>query len=77
MSTTRGTPALEVDRLVVRMGAHQILNEVSVQVPERGVVTVLGANGVGKTTLMRTISGIYHAAGGSVTFAGQAINPHD
>ena len=66
-------PALQVDRLVVRMGAQQILNEVSVQVPERGVVTVLGANGVGKTTLMRTISGIYHAASGSVTFAGQAI----
>ena len=73
MNTARGTPALEVDRLVVRMGAQQILNEVSVQVPERGVVTVLGANGVGKTTLMRTISGIYHAVGGSVTFAGQPI----
>ena len=73
MNTARGTPALEVDRLVVRMGAQQILNEVSVQVPERGVVTVLGANGVGKTTLMRTISGVYHAAGGSVTFAGQPI----
>ena len=42
MSTARGTPALEVDRLVVRMGAQQILNEVSVQVPERSVVTVLG-----------------------------------
>lgn len=66
-------PALQVERLMVRMGAQQILNEVSVQVPERSVVTVLGANGVGKTTLMRTISGIYHAAGGSVTFAGQAI----
>jgi len=77
MNTAHGTPALQVDRLVVRMGAQQILNEVSLQVPQRGVVTVLGANGVGKTTLMRTISGIYHgiyhAAGGSVTFAGQAI----
>jgi branched-chain amino acid transport system ATP-binding protein len=73
MNTATGTPALQVDRLVVRMGAQQILHEVSVQVPVRGVVTVLGANGVGKTTLMRTISGIYHAAGGSVTLAGQAI----
>ena len=68
-----GPPALQVDRLVVRMGAQQILNDVSLQVPERGVVTVLGANGVGKTTLMRTVSGIYHAFSGSVTFAGQAI----
>ena len=70
---TTPTPALVVDRLVVRMGVQQILNEVSVQVPDKGVVTVLGANGVGKTTLMRTISGVYHAAGGSVTFAGQPI----
>jgi branched-chain amino acid transport system ATP-binding protein len=73
MNTAPGTPALEVDRLVVRMGAQQILNEVSVQVPDQGVVTVLGANGVGKTTLMRTISGVYHATSGSVTFAGQSI----
>jgi len=73
MNTAPGTPALEVDRLVVRMGAQQILNEVSVQVPDQGVVTVLGANGVGKTTLMRTISGVYHATSGSVTFAGQPI----
>jgi branched-chain amino acid transport system ATP-binding protein len=65
--------ALQVDRLVVRMGGQQILSEVSLQVPERGVVTVLGANGVGKTTLMRTISGIYHATGGSITFGDQAI----
>jgi branched-chain amino acid transport system ATP-binding protein len=73
MNSAPGTPALEVDRLVVRMGAQQILNEVSVQVPDQGVVTVLGANGVGKTTLMRTISGVYHATSGSVTFAGQPI----
>ena len=65
--------ALKVDRLVVRMGGQQILSEVSLQVPECGVVTVLGANGVGKTTLMRSISGIYHASSGSVVFAGQAI----
>ncbi len=70
---TSTTPALVVDRLVVRMGVQQILNEVSVQVPDKGVVTVLGANGVGKTTLMRTISGVYHASGGSISFAGQAI----
>jgi len=73
MSSPSATPALQVDRLVVRMGVQQILNEVSVRVPHKGVVTVLGANGVGKTTLMRTISGVYHATSGSITFAGQAI----
>ena len=67
------TAALEVDKLVVRMGVQQILNEVSVSVPERGIVTVLGANGVGKTTLMRAVSGIYRAASGRVVFRGQDI----
>ena len=65
--------ALSVERLVVSMGAQQILHEVSVTVPERGIVTVLGANGVGKTTLMRTISGVYRASSGRVVFHGQDI----
>jgi branched-chain amino acid transport system ATP-binding protein len=65
--------ALKVDGLVVRMGAQQILGGVSLVVPERGVVTVLGANGVGKTTLMRTISGVYRASAGSIALAGEPI----
>jgi branched-chain amino acid transport system ATP-binding protein len=65
--------ALQVESLVVCMGGQQILNEVSLTVPERGVVTVLGANGVGKTTLMRTLSGIYRASSGSIALAGEAI----
>jgi len=42
-------------------------------VPERGIVTVLGANGVGKTTLMRTISGLYRPSAGEIRFAGEPI----
>jgi branched-chain amino acid transport system ATP-binding protein len=70
-----GTTGLElqVQGLQVRMGGQQILHDVSLVVPERGVVTVLGANGVGKTTMMRTVSGIYRPSAGSITFAGQAI----
>ena len=71
--STASTMALRVDGLDVRMAGQQILKGVSIEVPERGVVTVLGANGVGKTTLMRTISGIYQASAGSITFAGEAI----
>lgn len=73
MSPATDTPALKVDDLVVRMGAQQILGGVSLTVPERGIVTVLGANGVGKTTLMRTISGLYRASAGRITFAGESI----
>jgi len=71
--STASAMALRVEGLDVRMAGQQILKGVSVDVPECGVVTVLGANGVGKTTLMRTISGIYHASAGSITFGGEAI----
>ena len=72
-------PLLAVDRIAVRMGLQQILDGVSLTVPERGIVTVLGANGVGKTTLMRAISGIYRIAEGTIRFAGEEIGnrpPH-
>ncbi len=64
---------LEVESLVVRMGQQTILSGVSLVVPEGGVVSVLGSNGVGKTTLMRAISGVYRAASGSVRFLGEDI----
>jgi branched-chain amino acid transport system ATP-binding protein len=64
---------LEVESLVVRMGQQTILSGVSLVVPEGGIVSVLGSNGVGKTTLMRAISGIYRAASGSVRFLGDDI----
>jgi branched-chain amino acid transport system ATP-binding protein len=64
---------LEVESLVVRMGQQTILSGVSLAVTEGGIVSVLGSNGVGKTTLMRAISGIYRAASGSVRFLGQDI----
>ena len=64
---------LEVESLVVRMGQQTILSEISLVVPEGGIVSVLGSNGVGKTTLMRAISGIYRAASGSVRFLGEDI----
>ena len=72
-SPSAPAPILQVQALSVRMGLQQILSDVSLQVPERGIVTVLGANGVGKTTLMRTVSGIYRASAGQVHFAGEAI----
>lgn len=66
-------PLLEAKDLQVRIGLQQILFGVSVKVEESGIVAVLGSNGVGKTTLMRAISGMYKVFGGSVSFAGQEI----
>jgi branched-chain amino acid transport system ATP-binding protein len=65
--------ALEVQGLRLRLGATEILRGVELVVPPRGIVCVLGANGVGKTTLMRTLSGIYRPAAGSIRLFGAEI----
>lgn len=55
------------------MGQQAILRGLDLEVGERAIVSVLGANGVGKTTLMRTIAGIYSAASGHIVFQGRDI----
>lgn len=64
---------LAVRGLLVRMGALEILRGVDLDLGPGEIVTVLGSNGVGKTTLMRAISGVYRPAGGSIRFAGEEI----
>lgn len=64
---------LEVRDLVVRMGAQTILHGISLDVPAGGIVTVLGSNGVGKTTLMRALSGVYRATSGTIRLLGEDI----
>ena len=64
---------LRVQDVDVRMGAHQILRGVTLDVRDTAVVAVIGSNGVGKTSLMRAISGIYRCAAGDITFAGAQI----
>ncbi|QFG22210.1 ABC transporter ATP-binding protein [Actinomadura sp. WMMB 499] len=58
---------LEIEGLVVRYGARSpVLHEVGLDVAEAGVVALLGANGAGKTSLMRAVSGTLPLHGGSV-----------
>jgi branched-chain amino acid transport system ATP-binding protein len=64
---------LRIQGVGVRMGSQQILRGVSLEVPEDGVITVIGSNGVGKTSLMRAISGVYRCDGGSIVFDGAPI----
>lgn len=67
---------LAISGLEVRMGQQTILRGIDLEVGERAIVSVLGANGVGKTTLMRTIAGIYSAASGRISFHGRDITNH-
>lgn len=71
---------LEVERLVAGYGHVRVLNEVTLHVDEGEAVALVGANAAGKTTLLRSITGIVRASGGSVRLGGRdvtALGPHD
>ena len=59
--------------LVVSFDAQQILRAVSLNIPARGLVGILGPNGSGKTTLQRALSGALTPASGTITFDGQSL----
>lgn len=64
---------LAIDALSVRLAGRNVLDRVSIDVPEGGLVAILGRNGVGKTTLLRTISGLYRPAAGRIVLDGRPI----
>ena len=66
-------PLLEVRDLDLFYGDAQALSKVSLRVPEKCVVAVVGANGAGKTSLIRAIAGIERPATGSIRFKGREI----
>jgi urea transport system ATP-binding protein len=61
---------LEIRDLDVAYGESQVLWGVSLDVPEGGVVCLMGRNGVGKTTLLKTIMGLLPARSGRIVFNG-------
>jgi branched-chain amino acid transport system ATP-binding protein len=65
---------LEVRDIVVHYGRIEALHGVSLQVRQGELVTLLGANGAGKTTMMRAISGLRPLSSGSVWFEGRDIS---
>jgi branched-chain amino acid transport system ATP-binding protein len=64
---------LEIKDLQVSYGAIKALHGVSLTVRKGEIVTLIGANGAGKSTTLRAISGLVRAAGGNVTYDGQPI----
>jgi branched-chain amino acid transport system ATP-binding protein len=66
-------PLLEIRDLVVRYGEIEALRSVSLDVDEGQVVTLLGANGAGKSTTLRAISGLAKPAAGDILFDGKSI----
>ena len=70
---------LEVKGVTTAYRGLIAISDVSIAVAEGEIVAVAGANGAGKSTLLKTIAGMERARGGSITFAGRAIEklaPH-
>ncbi|HEL1602813.1 TPA: ABC transporter ATP-binding protein [Streptococcus suis] len=64
---------LEVKNLSVNYGVIEAVKDVSFEVNEGEVVTLIGANGAGKTSILRTISGLVRPSAGIISFLGNEI----
>ncbi len=70
---------LSVTDLSVSYGAINAVAGISFEIPQGGIVTLLGGNGAGKTTTLHTLSGLLKPKGGKITFCGEDITrlpPH-
>ena len=66
---------LEIENLAANIGPTQILRSVALDVPGGSMCGLIGRNGAGKTTVMRTIMGILTAHSGRILFEGQDLVP--
>ncbi len=66
---------LTVENLTLHYGHSQILNGISLEAQRGQITCVLGTNGVGKTSLMKAISGTHPRSGGTLTLDGEALRP--
>ena len=69
-------PILNVEDINVYYGSIHAVKGVSFQVNQGEIVTLIGANGAGKSTTLNTISGLLHSKTGSITFMGAALNKY-
>ncbi len=64
---------LKIENLQVAYGGIQALRGIDMEVPDGKIVTLIGANGAGKSTTLRTISGLVKASAGSIAYDGQEL----
>jgi len=66
-------PLLKVDNINVSYGSIHAIKGISFEVFEGEIVTLIGANGAGKSTTLNTISGLLHPTTGSISFLGESL----
>lgn len=64
---------LEIKDLSVNFGGIKAVDGISMQVPEGKIITLIGANGAGKSTILRSVSGIVKPQHGDIVFDGESI----
>ncbi|MBM3732042.1 MAG: ABC transporter ATP-binding protein [Acidimicrobiia bacterium] len=64
---------LRLAEVEARYGAVRALRGISIDVPEGAIVCLLGANGAGKSTTLKAISGVVRPAAGTITYAGESL----
>lgn len=64
---------LKVENLFVKYGLIEAIHDISFHVSQGEIVSLIGANGAGKTSILRTISGLVRPSGGTITFEGKTI----
>lgn len=64
---------LEINKISVAYGGIQALRNVSLSIPEGKIITLIGANGAGKSTVLRTVMGLVKSREGSVTYNKEEI----
>ena len=64
---------LKIENLHVSYGGIQALRGISLEVPDGKIVTLIGANGAGKSTTLRTITGLVKASSGSIQWNGEEL----
>ncbi len=65
---------LTIENLSVSYGAIKALHGVSLSVPEKSIVTLIGSNGAGKSTTLRAVSGLIRPQSGTISYMGERIN---
>ena len=68
---------LKVNDLKVNYGGIEAVKGISFEVPDKSIVTLIGANGAGKSTTLKTISGLVRPKSGTVEFEGENITAKD
>ena len=67
-------PTLQIDNLTCGYNGQAVIKGVSLEISRGSVVSLVGPNGHGKTTLLRAISGLVKSSGGSIAFNGETVS---